>query len=203
MAYGQEYSKSQKKIINNYYEHRDTIMLTKLAELVSEIYLTEDPKKKNTLWKSAYAALQKTEANQVRVQNVIAMRNVEQLAKLVNELTIGAKSAAEPVKSDPTLPSGSAPGTAGAPASPAAPAIDPETLKSAIRAFKKRLKLLRLDEESKITVRPMTHGGKSEVRCIIPPDSYPKAVWDELVKQGRLKYTGQGFYEYIGELGGD
>ena len=201
MAYGQEYSKSQKKIINNYYEHRDTIMLTKLAELVSEIYLTTDAKKKNTLWKSAYAALQKTEANPVRVQNVIAMRNVEQLAKLVNELTIGAKPAEQ--KSDPTVTPGSGAVGAEAPATPAAAAIEPETLKSAIRAFKKRLKLMKLDEESKITVRPLTSGGKSEIRSIIPPDSYPKPVWDELVKQGRLRYTGQGFYEYVGEMGGD
>jgi hypothetical protein len=200
MSEGREYNKAQERIINRYYEHRDTIMLDKLAEIVGEIYLCTDPKKKNTLWKSAYAALQKTGANAVRVQNVIAMRKVEELAKLVNELTLGA-GPAPAGKADPTV--APAASTSATPAAPAAEPISPETLKSAIRAFKKRLKLTRLDDESKITVRPMTSGGKSEVQSILPPDSYPRAVWDELVKQGRLRYAGNGFFEYLGEMGGD
>jgi hypothetical protein len=47
----QEYSKNQKKIISRYYDNLDTIMLTKLQELASEIYLAEGKKKKlDQLW---------------------------------------------------------------------------------------------------------------------------------------------------------
>ena len=39
MAGGQEYSRYQRKVINRYYEHLDTITAQKLGEIVSEIAL--------------------------------------------------------------------------------------------------------------------------------------------------------------------
>ncbi len=77
------------------------------------------------------------------------------------------------------------------------PVVDPlsrENLKSAYNAFKKRWKLTRLDHESRIGRGPMSSGQKSTIDGIVPPNQYPSAVWDELVKQGRLKSTGSGFY---------
>jgi hypothetical protein len=83
-----------------------------------------------------------------------------------------------------------------APPEPAGPApIDPDTLKLAFKAFKKRLKLTRLDDESKLGHGALTGGGRSGIVAISPPNQYPKAVWDELVKQGKLKYAGHGLYE--------
>ena len=73
-------------------------------------------------------------------------------------------------------------------------ALTPEILKSAYNAFKKRWKLTRLDQESRIGRGPMSSGQKSAIAGIVPPDQFPKAVWEELVKQGRIKYTGSGFY---------
>ena len=74
----------------------------------------------------------------------------------------------------------------------------PEELKAAFKAFKRRLKLTRLDEESKISGSPLTSGRDCGIVAISPPTQFPKAVWDELVKQGRLKYMGHGTYE-VGE----
>jgi hypothetical protein len=70
-----------------------------------------------------------------------------------------------------------------------------EQLKAAFKAFKKRLKLTRLDEESKIGRNPLTSGKGSGIVAITPPNDFPQAVWDELVKQGRLKHAGHGTYE--------
>src|SRR5262245_46128628 len=78
--------------------------------------------------------------------------------------------------------------------SSAATPFPPELLKSAYNAFKKRLKLTRLDQESQIGRSPMSSGQKSTIVGIVPPDQFPRAVWDELVKQGRLKRVGNGFY---------
>jgi hypothetical protein len=68
-----------------------------------------------------------------------------------------------------------------------------------MKAFRKRLKLTRLDEESKLgrTGNPMSGGKRSDVVAIMPPrgPEYPPAVWDELVKQGRLRRSSGGFYE--------
>jgi hypothetical protein len=54
----QEYTKTQKKIIDRYYDNLDTIMLTKLQELATEIYLAEGKKKKlDQLWDRAGKAM--------------------------------------------------------------------------------------------------------------------------------------------------
>ena len=73
--------------------------------------------------------------------------------------------------------------------------VSPETLKQALKAFKKRLKATRLDDESRVGHGPMSGGSKSGIVAIIPPNQYPVEIWEELVKQGKLKYAGRGFYE--------
>ena len=78
------------------------------------------------------------------------------------------------------------------------PALTPELLKRALKAFKKWLKLTRLDVESSLGVGPMSGGRPSGIVAITPPDQYPKEVWDELVKQGRLAKGTHGQYELLG-----
>ncbi|MHC4767158.1 MAG: hypothetical protein ACYTEI_00430 [Planctomycetota bacterium] len=75
--------------------------------------------------------------------------------------------------------------------------LDPATLKRALKAFRKRLKLTHLNEESKLGRSPLTGGKHSDVVAIMPPHQYPPEVWQELVRLGRLKDTGSGFYELI------
>lgn len=79
---------------------------------------------------------------------------------------------------------------------PAGGPLPPE-LKLALKAFKKRLKLTRLDAESGIGVGPMSSGGNSGIVAITPPDQYPRAVWEELVKQGKLKNGSHGMYALV------
>jgi hypothetical protein len=73
--------------------------------------------------------------------------------------------------------------------------VPPEQLRKAMKAFKKRLKLARLDDESRLGHGAMTKGGRSGIEAIQAPGEFPQAVWDELVKQGRLRYAGYGLYE--------
>jgi hypothetical protein len=73
--------------------------------------------------------------------------------------------------------------------------VGPDELKRALHAFKKRLKLTRLDDESRLGGgRPTTSGRQSEVAGIIPPSQFAPAVWQELARQGKLKSLGGGFY---------
>ncbi len=67
-----------------------------------------------------------------------------------------------------------------------------EELRKALKAFKKRLNLSRLDDESSLGVGPMSGGKASGIVAVMPPNQYPQAVWDELVAQGRLKRAGRG-----------
>ena len=69
----------------------------------------------------------------------------------------------------------------------------PEELKAALKAFKKRLKLTRLDAESSISGGPLSHN-RANIVAITPPNQFPQAVWDELVRQGKLKRMGNGTY---------
>ncbi len=81
------------------------------------------------------------------------------------------------------------------PAPPTAPP-DAQALKSALKAFRKRLKAMRLDDESKLGGHgAMTGGKRSGLVGIAPPGGFPKTVWDELVRQGHLKYLGHGLYQ--------
>ncbi len=74
---------------------------------------------------------------------------------------------------------------------------DPDStqLKNALKAFKKRLKLTRLDDESRLGYGATTSGGRSGIVAISPPTQHPQAVWDELVRQGKLRRAGHGLYE--------
>jgi hypothetical protein len=77
------------------------------------------------------------------------------------------------------------------------PTPDPhaEKLKAAYTVFKKRWKVTRLDDESKLGGgRPTTTGRKSNVSGIQPPNDFPREIWQELAKQGKIKDMGGGFY---------
>lgn len=75
--------------------------------------------------------------------------------------------------------------------------IPPETLKKALRAFKKRLKLARLDDESTLGGRQTTAGRRSGITAVRAPNQFPKEVWDALVEAGKLAYVGSGLYELV------
>ena len=72
-----------------------------------------------------------------------------------------------------------------------------EELKLAMKAFRKRLRLTRLDEESKLGHGAMTSGGKSGICAVRPPNQFPDAIWAALVTGGKLKYVGHGLYEIV------
>ena len=84
---------------------------------------------------------------------------------------------------------------------PETPGTQPskDELKQAIKAFRKRLKLTRLDAESNLNYRPTSTGKGSGIAAIMPPEQFPQAVWDELVKQGKLKSLGHGTYAMVDE----
>lgn len=70
-------------------------------------------------------------------------------------------------------------------------------LKMALKAFRKRLKLTRLDDESRMGYGPMSGGQQSGIVAITPPNQFPSAVWEELAKQGKLRYDRDGMYSLI------
>ncbi len=68
-----------------------------------------------------------------------------------------------------------------------------DELKKALKAFKKRLKLARLDDESGLS----RGGRKSGITGITPPSGHPPGIWEELVSRGKLKREMAGTYSLV------
>jgi len=76
------------------------------------------------------------------------------------------------------------------------PATDDE-LKKALKAFKKRLKLTRLDDDSKLGHSPLSGMNQSNIVAIRPPSGFGPTIWEELADKGFLKRDTGGFYELV------
>ena len=77
----QEYSSYQKKVIQNYYQHKDTIVLTRLQELVTDLYLAENPAKTKRLWQQVEKALDKMKLKPAAKVHILEKQDVQILAK--------------------------------------------------------------------------------------------------------------------------
>lgn len=76
-----ERSSYQNKIISGYYDNLDTIMLNRLGELVTELYLAETPAKQKQLWQRAEKAMIKLKIKPQIMDHIIKSQNPEILAK--------------------------------------------------------------------------------------------------------------------------
>lgn len=74
------------------------------------------------------------------------------------------------------------------------PVHDREVMKKAVKAFRKRLKLVRLDEESKLG-HVFSKGERSGITGVAPPDQFGPDIWAELVRVGRMIDVGHGVLE--------
>jgi hypothetical protein len=81
----QDYTPYQQKIIKRYYDNQDTIQRQRLAELVSELYLSEG-KKRQRAWQSVAAAMQKLGVPQSRIDHLVKQADPALIAELVKEL---------------------------------------------------------------------------------------------------------------------
>jgi len=80
----------QERIIKRYYQNRGAIMLQRLGDLVTDLYLAEG-KARERLWKRAAGALEKLEVPATRIEHLVASDNPALLAALVKELLDGEK----------------------------------------------------------------------------------------------------------------
>lgn len=81
----QDFTRHQQKIIKRYYENIDQISLQRLSELVADLYLVEG-KKREKLWQSAAACMEKLGIPAPRVAHIIGEKKPELVANLVKEL---------------------------------------------------------------------------------------------------------------------
>jgi hypothetical protein len=198
-------SSRQKKIIDRYYENHDTIQSDKLSQIVSDLWLAEEGTNKTKLWGKAQVALMRMGVDANRVAKAVGDRNVEALAALVAEVDTKGKQEPSAQANEPEHKArGAVPVNetrtvkqmlADKAAEDGHDALDKDNLKHALKAFRKKLKNARRDDESKLGARYTTYGKTSSISAITPPNQYPAAVWEKLAEEGRLKKAGQGTYE--------
>jgi hypothetical protein len=72
--------------------------------------------------------------------------------------------------------------------------VDKQMVKAAYKAFKKRLSITQLVQDSKWKHQQLTGGSTCKIVAINTPLDldFPPTVWDELVKRGRLNRTRDG-----------
>lgn len=85
-----DYTPYQQKVIRRYYEHQPQILIERLANLVTDLYLAEG-KKRERLWKSAAEAMQKLGVPQPRIDHVLKKNDPALVALVVKELEAGKK----------------------------------------------------------------------------------------------------------------
>jgi hypothetical protein len=80
-----DFTPYQQKIIRRYYHNQDVIQRQRLAELVTELYLSEG-KKQQKAWQAAAAAMKKLGVAQSRIDHVLQQANPALVAEVVKEL---------------------------------------------------------------------------------------------------------------------
>lgn len=83
-----DYSPHQQKIIKRYYENREQIDEQRLAELVTNLYLATDKKKKR-LWEQAEETMKRLEVPESRIAHVIRTADPAILADVVQDIQNG------------------------------------------------------------------------------------------------------------------
>ncbi len=152
----------------------DPTVLTKVDELLAAIKGYADPRRAAAEWKQVYKLLEKAGLPTAGITGIVGMRDVARLTEAIGILHNPA-------------------------AAPAGEEIDPDVCRAAMKAFKKRSALARLDEESRLGRSPLSKGAVPHAAAITLPDEFPQAVWDELLRQGRIRCIGHGMYEVTPE----
>lgn len=80
-----EYSHYQQSVISGYYKNLDIIMLQKLSELVTELYLADTKAKHDRLWDRVHKAMVKLKIPPATIAHIMEKKDVRILAKNLQE----------------------------------------------------------------------------------------------------------------------
>ncbi len=78
-------SNYQQRAIKNYYDNRDAIMIQRLGDMLSDLYLAEGKARKR-IWDRAATALEKLGVKPQRIKPIVESDNPTLLANLYKQL---------------------------------------------------------------------------------------------------------------------
>jgi len=92
-----EYSDYQKKVIRRFYDNREQGDEQRLAELVTNLYLSEG-KKRDKLWEQARETMLRLKVPQKRVEHLLKTKEPALIAEVVKEIEAGTLKREAPPK---------------------------------------------------------------------------------------------------------
>jgi hypothetical protein len=75
----------QQRAIKNYYDNRDAIMVQRLGDMLTDLYLAEG-KARTKIWERAAGALEKLGVKPDQIEKIVASDNPTLLAKLYQQM---------------------------------------------------------------------------------------------------------------------
>ena len=78
-------SRYQQRVIKDYYQNQDAIMVQRLSELVTDLYLAEG-KARAKLWERAAGAMEKLKVPAPQIEKITNSDNPTLLANIVQQL---------------------------------------------------------------------------------------------------------------------
>lgn len=84
-----DYSQYQQSVISDYYKNLDSIMLQKLSELVSELFLAETEKKRARLWQRVHKAMTNLKIPPGIIGHIMEKQDSQILAQNLQEWQAG------------------------------------------------------------------------------------------------------------------
>ncbi len=80
------YTEYQKKVIRNFYEHKDVRLIQQLGETVSNLYLETDEKKRDSGWKKIKKMLTDLKIHPHEVEYLTKGKNLAMISKKLAEI---------------------------------------------------------------------------------------------------------------------
>jgi hypothetical protein len=77
----------QKGIVKRFYEHRDTLALQRLGEIVSDLYVETSAARITRSWNSVQKLLLAAGVHRHQAETVVAERDLGALARMIAELS--------------------------------------------------------------------------------------------------------------------
>ena len=169
-------SKNKKKKKGGYKAPAKTSqnVINEIAKLANEISAVDEA---GSLWGQLHKLFLKSPVEPHVAAKIIMHKDVEELKQVVGQLQHGEKATVESEHSERPLPE-----------------LSHETKKQAMRTFRKRVKFIKLDRESKLGIGPLTTGKEATFDSVEAPHDYPREVWKVLATEGQLIDDGGGFY---------
>jgi len=145
-----------------------------IVKLATDISAVDEP---GARWGELHKLFLKSPVDAAVAAKIIMHKDLDELHHVVEQLQHGEKATVASESTDSPLPE-----------------LSHETKKQAMRTFRKRVKFIKLDRESKLGIGPLTTGKEATFDSVEAPHDYPTEVWRVLAAEGQLIDEGGGFY---------